>query len=183
MDSFMACFLLTVGLTAAAVGPALAQNAAIPAAAVVPHAAQATPNHREMRAFSKPSERIEAKIAYLQTAMKINDTQQPQWKAFADVLRKQATEREQRMASWHAHQTAGTEARQRRHANAIERMERAQQHHAAGIRELNALLAVERPLYAALSSEQKKIANEILSPPGRDGRSHRSKDHHHAGGV
>ena len=178
MDSFMACFLLTVGLTTTAVGPALAQNSATPASAVVSHSAPTPPDRREKRAFSKPTERIEATLSYMKTALKITDAQLPQWNAFAQQLREQAAGREQRRTSWHAHQSVGTEARQRRYANAIERMERAQQRHAAGIRELNALLAVERPLYAALSGEQKRIADEVLAPPG-----HNHRSHHRAGPV
>jgi hypothetical protein len=50
--------------------------------------------------------------------------------------------------------------------NAIARMERQQQRHADALTRLNELLAVERPLYAALTPEQKQIADEVLAPRG-----------------
>jgi len=75
-----------MGLAAAAPSLLLAQSAEPTAIEV----AQAQPQHRQ-RAFSMPSERVEARLAYIRTALKITDAQQPRWSAFADTLRKQAS--------------------------------------------------------------------------------------------
>jgi len=57
----------------------------------------------------------------------------------------------------------------------IERLEFAQKMHGEAIRRLNERLEVEKPLYAALSSEQKQVADVVLEPrggPANSGRGH-----------
>jgi hypothetical protein len=95
------------------------------------------------RAFSLPSERVEARLAYIKTALKITDAQQPQWNVFADTLRKQAAEGDKRMQAWRAQAGQRTE---RQRPTAIARIEREQQRHAAAVVRLNELFAVEKPL-------------------------------------
>src|SRR4051794_870953 len=48
------------------------------------------------RRFTMPSERVEARLAYARTALKITDSQQSQWDNFANVLRKHARAMDQR---------------------------------------------------------------------------------------
>src|SRR5688572_29639028 len=101
--------LLATALSAAflATAPsAMAQSAetAVDESIVVAQAAQqrapdATGAQRqapERRAFSLPSERVEARLAYARTALKISDAQQTQWESFANVLRKHARAMDQR---------------------------------------------------------------------------------------
>jgi hypothetical protein len=117
--------------------------------------------HEGQRAFRLPSERTEARLAYLKTALKITDAQQPQWDAFANTLRKQARAADQRV------QALRTEAAGREKGaqpTAIERMERGQARLAAASARLNETLSAAKPLYAALSPEQQKIADELLAP-------------------
>ena len=56
----------------------------------------------------KPSERIEARLAYIRTALKITDAQQAQWNAFAETLRNQARSADQRMQEFRAQREQGT---------------------------------------------------------------------------
>lgn len=113
------------------------------------------------RPFSRPTERVEARLAYQKTALKITDAQQAQWDAYANFERKRAREIEQRFKSrrwdrqWH----------ERHHRpNAIERLERTQSFLAEGVTRINELLAVEKPLYAVLSPEQRGVADVVLNP-------------------
>ena len=117
-------------------------------------------HHDGKRAFMKPSERVEARLAYLRTALKITDAQQAQWNAFAETLRNHARSADQRMQEFRAQHEQGTRER----PNAIARLEREQQRHAASAARINELLTVQRPLYLALSDEQKAIADELLAP-------------------
>ncbi len=133
--------------------------------------------HHEKRPFSRPTERVEARLAYMKTALKITDAQQPQWDAFANMLRKQSAEREKRMGEWRARMAQSSEQREHRRPTAIERMEREQQFHAAAIRKLNEQLEVERPLYAALTGEQKQVADELLVSHGHRGKSGQGMKH------
>ena len=63
--------------------------------------------HEGKHAFTKPSERIEARLAYIRTALKITDAQQAQWNAFAETLRNQARSADQRMQEFRAQREPG----------------------------------------------------------------------------
>ena len=155
MSKALAGALLSIGLSS---GFAVhAQTGTAPADQ--PQAHQGMRHHDGKRAFTKPSERIEARLAYIRTALKITDAQQAQWNAFAETLRSQARLADQRMQEFRAQRDQKGEQ-----PNAIRRLEREQQRHAASVTRLNELLAVQRPLYAALSAEQKAIADELLAP-------------------
>ena len=132
------------------------------------------PGQRMERPFSKPTERVEARLAYVKTALKINDRQQPQWDAYAALARKSAKEMEDRFAQFRSQRGQRPGPGQR--PSAIERLERQQTMHANAIVRLNELLAVQKPLYAALSPEQQKVADVVLNgsemrgPGGTGGR-------------
>src|SRR6185436_12900278 len=49
------------------------------------------------RAFRMPSERIEARLAYMKTALKITSAQEAQWNTFANTLRTQAKDMDKRI--------------------------------------------------------------------------------------
>jgi hypothetical protein len=123
-------------------------------------------HHGEARPFSKPTERVEAKLAYTKTALKITDAQQAVWDAYASKMRQQATEREKRMQDMRARMAQAKGGTEHRHASVIERMERAQTFHADAIKRIGETLEVQKPLYAALSDEQKKVADVVLAPKG-----------------
>jgi protein CpxP len=127
-------------------------------------------NRHSDRAFSRPTERVEARLAYIRTALRITDGQQAQWDAYANLVRKYAQDREQRFKS---RQPAGEHGRARqRRPNAIERLEKAQSFHAEAVTRIGQLLAVQKPLYAVLSPEQREVADVVLKPyaGSRDGR-------------
>ena len=158
--------LVSAALVAAAATPAFAQSGG--SRGEGPQARQhAQRQHEGQRAFRLPSERVEARIAYLKTALKITDAQQAQFDAFAATLRKHAQEADQRVQKLRAEGTARREQGTR--PTAIERMERGQQRLTAASTRLTETLAVAKPLYAALSPEQQKVADELLTPR-RDGR-------------
>ena len=130
------------------------------------------------RAFRLPSERVEARLAYARTALKITDAQRPQWDSFANVLRNQARAMDQRFqqrrAQWEAGRGAqGDQRGERPRVNAIERLERTQQRMTERSARLNELIAAAKPLYAVLSPEQKQIADGMLERGGHGGQRHR----------
>ena len=171
VNKLIASTFVSIGLIAVSVSLATAQTAPPSVPSTVQPRMDAR-HHGGERAFSKPSERVEAKLAYVKTALKITDAQQAQWNAFADVARKQAGERDKQMQERRA-RMAQRQGHQK--PSAIERMERQQQRHAAAIARLNERLAVQKPLYAALSPEQKAVADEVLAPRG----GHRGGFQHH----
>ena len=126
----------------------------------------------ERRPFVKPSERVEARLAYIRTALKITAAQQPQWDGFANVLRKHARERDQRFEQFRAKREGarGGPRPDRPQVTAIERLERTQQRMAQRSAHLSEVLAAAKPLYASLSAEQKLVADGMLSRQGHGGR-------------
>lgn len=160
MNKLILSTLVSASLAAAAAPLASAQTAdPNPEGARVERFAQREPH--DQRAFRLPSERIEARVAYLKTALKITDAQQPQWNAFADTLRKHAREADKRME---ARRSRMARERSDTPPTAIERMEFRQARLAAAAARLNDILAAAKPLYVALSPEQQKIADELFAP-------------------
>ena len=169
MSKALAGALLSIGLAS---GFAVhAQTGTAPADQ--PLAQHGTRHHDGKRAFTKPSERVEARLAYIRTALKITDAQQAQWNAFAETLRNQARSADQRAHEFRAQR----EQSARERPNAIARLEREQQRHAASATRINELLTVQRPLYLALSAEQKAIADELLAPRRHVGHFGRGRSH------
>ncbi len=135
------------------------------------HAGQ--PGEMGPRGFSKPSERVEARLAYQKTALKITDAQLSQWNAYAEQARKSARDMDQRMADMQQRRSEmhqpGKPAQPGQHPGAIEQLEQRQSMHAQAIRHINEQLAVQKPLYAALSPEQQKVADAVLGHGGMHG--------------
>ena len=126
--------------------------------------------HDGKREFPLPSERVESRLTRLKSELKITDAQQAQWDAFAATLRKHAGEADQRVQKLRAEGAARREKSAR--PTAIERMERGQQRLAAASTRMTETLAVAKPLYAALSPEQQKVADELLTPRRHGGARH-----------
>lgn len=165
MKNTLITALLSVGIAAATATTAFAQ---------APANADARPGpgfeHRHApHAFARPTERVEARLAYIKTALKITDAQQAQWEAFANFVRKNAQDREERFKSRRAGERGPAGHGE---GNVIERMERAQSFHAEAVTRINQALAVEKPLYAALSPEQQKVADVVLNPRARGQAGH-----------
>jgi hypothetical protein len=173
MNKLLISTLLSVGLGAAA-PLVVAQNAAPGAGA--PQVRQAQPH--EKRAFALPSERVEARLAYLKTALKITDAQRTQWDNFANVQRTHAKSMDQRFQARRAQMDKGGQAKR---FNAIERMELRQQRMTSSSQRLTELIAVAKPLYASFSPEQRQIADEVLAR-GRGGKGGHGGRGHHRGG-
>jgi hypothetical protein len=157
MNRLLSTTLASVFLAATTASMAIAQTAPNANAPSASH-----PAHRFMdRPFSKPTERVEARLAYEKTALKITDAQQPQWDSYANVVRKNAQDMEQRFQSMHS---GGPEHSKHQRPTAIERLENAQSFLAEAVTRTTQLLAVEKPLYATLSPEQQKVADVVLNP-------------------
>ena len=106
--------------------------------------------------FPMPSARIEPRLAYIKTALKITDAQTAQWNAVADVMRKHAKDADSAVAAMRAE-------RDEKHT-LIDGIEHHQKMLTKEAAYLGELLAAARPLYASLSQEQKTSADELLVP-------------------
>ena len=100
-----------------------------------------------------PLGHIEGQIAFNKAELHITDAQLPQWNAFADALRGNAATLQTAMQK--GMQASGS-------ATAPELMERRIAMHSIQLDTMKAMLAVAKPLYAVLSDDQKKTADELM---------------------
>lgn len=164
MNKLVLSALVTAGL-ATAMPLSLAQGAtegAGPQARPFAHR-----QHDGQRALRSPTERVEARLARLKTALKITEGQEAQWSAYAEVRRKHAREVTDRMQAF---RTKMAERQQGARISALERLERRQAMLAAASARLAETLEATRSLYIALSTEQQQLADELLAPRGPRGR-------------
>ena len=109
-----------------------------------------------------PSERIDAELAYLKTALKVTVAQAPQWNALAAALRDMAKQRDDKVLAMRAEMVA----RSHPPADPIAQLERRQHDLAEEADALGKLLAAAKPLYASLDADQRRTADTLLLPIG-----------------
>ena len=165
----IATALASALFAAGAAGVSLAQA---PAPGANPPSAQGPRGPQDRPAFMRPTERVEARLAYVKTALKITPAQETQWNAYASFLRKTAQDVEQRFAQRPPRggpgaPGAGPRGPRGPRPNAIERLEREQAMHVEASNRLRELIAVQKPLYESLSAEQRQTADVVLNQRGR----------------
>ena len=105
-----------------------------------------------------PGKHVEGRLAFLRAEIKITDAQNAPWKTFADAVR--AANKSM----------AGAMPMQARRANLpkstwLDRMDQDEQAAATRLAAIKSVRAAAEPLYAALSDEQRKIADELMAGP------------------
>ncbi len=160
--------LIATTVLAGAAAPSL-----VYAQATAPNAAtQAQPRQERHRPL--PSERIDARLAYLKTALKITPQQEPQWNALAEVLRQQARARDADVQQMRARRDTAAQNPQQQ-PSAIDRLEQRQQRLAKASAQLDDVVKAARPLYAAFSPDQKRVADDLLDRGGHGHRFHHGR--------
>jgi hypothetical protein len=100
---------------------------------------------------------VEGRLAFLKTELKITDAQLPLWNKFADAVRNNAKTAGKVMQ--------GSAAGFSQSATVPDRLAAREKLLAAQLDALQKLKVAVDPLYAALSAEQKKTADEIMLAP------------------
>jgi hypothetical protein len=99
-------------------------------------------------------ERIEGRLAFLKAELKITETQTTAWNQLADVIRSAAKQRNERMKSVFTGESR----------TLPERVELQEQFMTVRLEEIKSVKAALKALYAVLSDEQKKEADEMVIP-------------------
>lgn len=131
--------LAVPGLTAASAAPASAQVAA------------AAPG-----AFQGRADHVEGRIAYLKAELKITDAQGPQWDAVASAMRRGADA--ERALRDQMHAQGG------KPMTAVERLALRDKASAIHAENAKAFTAAFTALYAGMGDDQRKAADQLLSP-------------------
>ena len=109
-----------------------------------------------MGGMSMMADHIEGRLAFLKTELKITDAQLPLWNAVADVIRANA----KTMGSMGDGMMGDMQT-----STLPEKLAAREKMMTAHLEALRKLKAAVDPLYAALSDEQKKTADELLIGP------------------
>jgi hypothetical protein len=99
---------------------------------------------------------VEGRLAFLKTELKITDAQLPLWNAVADAMRANAKS----MGDMAGGMMGGSQT-----ATLPDKLAMREKMMTAHLEALRKFKAVADPLYAALSDEQKKTADELLIGP------------------
>jgi hypothetical protein len=121
-------------------------------AASAPAATAAAASSAEARA-AQHQQRVEERITWLHTQLKITPEQEPQWKTFADVMRSNG----QTMGDLYKQRMEGESTR-----NALDDMKQYAQIAQAHAEDMQKLVTAFEPLYTSLSPEQKKLADQTF---------------------
>jgi len=112
-------------------------------------------------------DRLERRLDFLRSELRINPSQEQAWAAFADAVRRDAEMDRDQVRDRRGVARGGPEA------GIVERLERRQQRLAEQSAHYERLLSALRPLYATLNEDQRRAADENLFSPGRDDRGRR----------
>jgi hypothetical protein len=107
-------------------------------------------------------EHVEGRIAFLRTELKITDAQLSQWNTFADALRanaKRMTEIRNAMMQGGMMGQGGTSP------SAPDRLDRMERMMTVMLDAVKAMRSALGPLYAVLSDDQKKTADQLIRGP------------------
>jgi hypothetical protein len=141
-----------------------------------------------MMPMMDPSQHIEGRLAFLKTELKITEAQTPQWTAYADALRANAKRMGQLMTEMmssgmmnygmmignqgmmmQGQPGAMMQGQSGTMMSLPDRLNWAEQHMAAHMEMLQAIKGPEEQLYAVLSPEQRRIADQFMGPMGMMG--------------
>ena len=146
-----------------------------------------------MMPMMDPSQHIEGRLAFLKTELKITEAQTPQWTAYADALRANAKRMGQLMTEMMSsgmmsqgmmnygmmmgnqgmmmQGQPGTmmQGQSGTMMSLPDRLKWAEQHMAAHMEMLQAIKAPTDQLYAVLSADQRRIADQLMGPMGMMG--------------
>jgi hypothetical protein len=104
------------------------------------------------------AEHVEGRLAFLKTELKITDAQLPLWNAVAEAIRANAKSMSEMMSGVMTGSSQTT-------ATLPEKLALREKMMTSHLEALRRLKAAVDPLYAALSPEQKKSADELLMGP------------------
>jgi hypothetical protein len=126
-----------------------------------------------------PPSRIEGRLAFLKTELKITDAQSKQWDAVADLMRQQDKARRDRFEQMRAQRASVQPGTAPTRPNALEELQRNQAMAEQRAADLKQFVVVFQPLYSSLSDEQKKTADQLFARGPGGGPGHGGMYRHH----
>jgi hypothetical protein len=119
--------------------------------------------HHGHRGGMMSPERIEGRLAFLKTELKITEAQAPQWNAFADALRNQSKATQARHAEFRERHAKHQKGERKEARPLTERLAAHEKFMEQRLQQMKAFKAAVEPLYGVLSPEQRKTADQLLA--------------------
>lgn len=110
------------------------------------------------RMMCRMTEHVEGRLAYLKAELKLNDSQTPQWNLFADNYRA-ASQKTAQLCDAIDKDADGHAA----HGGVLGHLSKMDHHMSAHLESVRAIKGAIEPLFASLSEEQKKTANQVMT--------------------
>jgi hypothetical protein len=120
--------------------------------------------NRERREFANPQERLDRRLAFLHTRLRITAAQERAWTAFAAVLQKEASDRLENRGGARGRGERGQDR------SVMQRLEERQHRMADRSADLERVIQATRPLYGQFSEDQKRTADRLMFRPERSRR-------------
>lgn len=117
-------------------------------------------DHMGMMGIMGMAQHVEGWIAFLKVELKITEAQSPQWNTFAEALRSNAT----RMSGMQTMMQGGGMGKDGAAMSAPDRLDHMEKMLSAMLEMVTATKSAFAPLYAVLTEEQKKIADQFGGP-------------------
>ncbi|HEY4264367.1 MAG TPA: Spy/CpxP family protein refolding chaperone [Micropepsaceae bacterium] len=114
---------------------------------------------RDGHGFGNAGDRLDRRLAFLHTRLRITAAQERTWMVFAAVLKDEAQD---------GGRDRGRDANDRRAPSVVERLEERQHRLANRGAELDHVIGALQPLYASFSEEQKHTADRLMFHPNRE---------------
>lgn len=108
------------------------------------------------------ADHLEGRIAFLKTELRITNAQMPQWNAFADALRANARRMSEMRTTMMQGGMGGQSGPLMNAPDRLDRMEKMMTAMSGAVKATKSALA---PLYAVLTDEQKKMADQLIHGP------------------
>lgn len=171
-----AALLLALGATTALTTPIFAQAPAAPAATQPATPPAGTPpasqhQHPRMHHRFDFTARAEGRIAYVKAKLKITPAQEAAFDKYAQAIRDNATSMQKNFQDMRGQRD--------KPMNAVDRVEQRAKMAQMHDQQEQQYLAALRPLYASLSADQKKVADDLATP--HFGHFGHDRDHDHGG--
>jgi periplasmic protein CpxP/Spy len=149
-------YMLSAAVLAAALGGA--GIATIPAQHAIAQTANPAPQAQPQRPPRPPrASHIEGRVAFMKAELKITPAQEAQWTKVAQALRQNDQERRQSMEQRRASPPGQPRT-------ALQHLETRARFATVQAQQTDRFLAAFRPLYDGMSPDQKKAADDLMTP-------------------
>lgn len=111
----------------------------------------------------RTGEHVDGRLAYLKAELKLSEAQTPQWNAFAEAVRASGRKVAEHCAALKEEQAQSEKDAQAKPRGVLDQLGRMERNMAAHLESVRTVRTAAEPLFAVLTDEQKKIAEDTMT--------------------